>query len=65
MLIKILVVIILLVIVYSLGSGLAYLVKDQGQGNRVVKALTWRISLSLGLFILLILSYALGWISPN
>ncbi|KAB2308616.1 twin transmembrane helix small protein [Betaproteobacteria bacterium SCN2] len=49
-------------IVISLGSALYYLVRDKGQSERTVKALTVRISLSIFLFILLMASYYFGWI---
>jgi hypothetical protein len=49
-------------IVISLGSGLYYLVKDKGQSERTVKALTVRISLSIILFVMLMASYYLGLI---
>lgn len=55
----------LLVIFFSLASALYYLVHDQGKTNRTVKALTWRIGLSLLLFVLLFIAFALGWITPH
>lgn len=58
--IKILVVVMLVFIVGSLFSALFYLIKDKGQGERMVRALTVRISLSLLLFILLMLGYYTG-----
>ncbi|MEE8427882.1 MAG: twin transmembrane helix small protein, partial [Gammaproteobacteria bacterium] len=42
----IIIVVVLLVILGSLGSGLVFLIRDKGRGKRTVKALTWRISLS-------------------
>lgn len=65
MLVKIIIVLFLLVILYSLGSGLFFLVRERGKSTKVVKALTWRISLSLLLFFLLFFAYALGWITPH
>lgn len=65
MLVKILVVIVLFAILASLASGFFYLVRDKGRSQRSLKALTWRISLSLGLFILLVLGYAVGIIKPH
>ncbi len=65
MLFKFIVVLFMFIIVYSLGSGLFYLVRDRSNSTRVVKALTWRIGLSLFLFILLLVAYALGWIVPH
>ena len=59
------VVALLLAIMISLGSGLFYLVKDKSNSDRTVRALTWRIGLSLLLFFLLILIYRMGWISGH
>ncbi len=65
MFIKIVVVALLVAVVISLTSGMVFLVKDKGQGNRTVKALTFRIGLSLLAFFVLILSYYAGWIQPH
>jgi hypothetical protein len=62
---KILIVLFLLVIVYSLASSFWFLVRDKGQGDRTVKRLTWRIGLSLLLFLLLWGAYQMGWIEPS
>lgn len=60
-------VILLLLIVASLGSALASMSSQKGpeQSLRVVHALTARIALSVGLFVLLIAGYYLGWIQPH
>jgi hypothetical protein len=60
MLLKIAIVLMLLLIVASLFSALFYLVKDKGTGERTAKALTIRITLSLTLFLLLMLGYYTG-----
>jgi hypothetical protein len=60
MLIKIAIVVVLLLIVGSLFSALFYLIKDKGTGERTAKALTIRISLSLILFLLLMLGFYTG-----
>lgn len=65
MAINILIIIFIIVILYSLGSALIFLVMDQGTGDRLVKRLSWRIGLSLALFIFLWVSYQLGWIEPK
>jgi hypothetical protein len=65
MAIKILIIVFILVILYSLGSALIFLVKDHGEGDRTVKRLTWRIGLSLVLFLFLWGAYQLGWIEPS
>ncbi len=59
---KILIVLTLLIIVGSLFSALFFLFKDKSGSDRTVKALTFRIGLSITLFILLLLSYRLGFI---
>ena len=60
MLVKIFVIVMLLLIVGSLFSALFFLMKGNSQDERMVKALTWRISLSLVLFLLLMLGFYTG-----
>lgn len=64
MLFKILVVVLLLFVVASLFTGMFYLVRDKSGSDRVVKALTVRIALSILVFILLMIGYATGFLSP-
>ena len=65
MLIKLFVILALVLILGSLFSALFYLAKDKGQGDRTVKALTVRISLSIALFILLLVGYQFKLIGHN
>lgn len=65
MLFKIVVVLLLLVIIGSLGSGLFFMMRDRGKSNRTVRALTWRIGLSLVAFALLMIGAATGLITPH
>jgi hypothetical protein len=60
---KIVVILFLAFIVGSLFSALYYLIRDRGQGRRMVKALTVRITLSVVLFALLMLGYYFGFIT--
>ncbi len=62
---KIFILVIMLIILVTLFSGLLFLVRDDGKTKRTVKALTWRIALSLGLFIFLIVAFASHWINPH
>jgi hypothetical protein len=52
-------------IVISLGSALYYMVNDKGQSNRTVKALSWRIGISVGLFAIIMLLSLFGVIKPH
>ena len=64
---KIPVILVLAIIVFSLGEGMYYLAKDDGEQDktRVVRALTIRIVLSFVLFLILIGGHFLGIIEPN
>jgi DUF2909 family protein len=57
---KIVVILFLVVILGSLASALYYLIRDKGQSERTVKALTVRIAVSIALFILLMAGYYTG-----
>ncbi len=62
---KYLVIAILAVIVFSLGKALFHLSSSEpGNSGKMVKALSWRIGLSVLLFCLLLLAYTQGWIEP-
>lgn len=52
-------------ILLSLFSGLYFLVRDQGQSQRVVRSLALRVGLSVLLVVLLLVSAWLGWIKPH
>jgi len=62
---RLLVVGILLAILISLGSALFHLTTGKGDSGKMVRALTWRIGLSLGLFLLLLFAWSQGWIQPH
>lgn len=65
MFVKTIIFVVMLVILFALGSGLVFLVRDKGQSSRTAKALTWRIALSLTLFLFLFLAFSFGWIQPH
>lgn len=65
MLSKILIVVIFLGILASMGSALVFLIKDRGQSDRTLKALTVRIAISVALFVLLYVLWMLGLIAPH
>lgn len=62
---RIIVIIFIIIILGSLGSALYYMVKDRGTGERMVKALTIRIVLSIVLFLLLMLGFYTGLITSH
>ena len=63
--IKVIIILVFIGIIVSLGSGLYYLVNDKGDSRRTVRALTYRIGLSVGLFAFLMILIALGVIEPH
>lgn len=63
--IKVIIVLAFLGIIASLAAGLFSLVNDKGDSKRTVKALTFRIGLSLGLFLFLMALVGLGVIQPH
>ena len=65
MLFKVLIIGLLGIILLSLSTALFSMVKDKGQSDRTVKALTVRIALSNGLIVMLGVGYQLGLIQPH
>ncbi len=63
--IKIAIVLVLIMILGSLFSALFFLAKDKSGENRTVKALTFRIGLSITLFILLVIGGYFGLIGHS
>jgi hypothetical protein len=64
--IKWLVLFIFFLIVLSLVSAMVQLVRDnRGETRRMVRALTVRIGLSIALFIVLWVTWKMGWIEPH
>lgn len=63
---KYLVIALLALILISLGKALFHLSSSKpGDSAKMVKALGWRIALSVLLFLLLIVAYTQGWIEPQ
>ncbi|MGZ4968397.1 MAG: twin transmembrane helix small protein [Methylobacter sp.] len=67
MIIKSIVIIAFILIIISLGSALFHLVrhKTQEQSEKTVKALTFRITLSIILFIFIFIALATGMFTPH
>ena len=62
---RIVIFLLLLVVLASLFSGLYFVYQDRGTTNRAVIALTIRIAVSVLVFVILIASYYLGWITER
>jgi hypothetical protein len=62
---KIIIVVLLLGIVVSLFSGLAFLIKDDSQKRRTLTALKVRVALSIALLVFLALAFTNGWLRPH
>ncbi len=62
---KFLIIVTLLAIVASLGQALFHMASGHGDSAKTVKALTVRISLSVALFILLMLGWYFGLLEPH
>ena len=57
--------IVLLMIVFSLGSALYYMMKDKGNRSRMVHSLMLRIGLSIALFLGILLAHYFGLIEAT
>ncbi len=62
---RLLIVAVLIAIIGSLGSALFQLSRGKGDSQKMLRALTWRIGLSVGLFLLLLLAWRMGYIRPH
>lgn len=63
---KYLIIVFLGLILFSLGKALFHLSGSKpADSGKMVKALSWRIGLSILLFVLLFVAYAEGWIKPH
>lgn len=60
---KIFAIALFVIIIYSLGSALYFMFKDQGNSTRMVKSLSIRIGLSLFLFIVMMISVRLDMLA--
>jgi hypothetical protein len=60
---RIVVFILIGLILASLGSALFFMIRDKGRSMNTVKMLAVRVALSIGLFLVLIIGYKLGYIT--
>ncbi len=65
MAIKVVIVLIFAAIVASLASALFHLSRKGGDSRKLFRSLALRVGLSVGLFILLMVAWSLGLITPH
>ena len=63
-LMKYLIFALMLMVLYSLGSASFYMLRGR-DSKKMAVALTWRIGLSLLIFVLLFVAFAAGWWRPH
>ena len=62
---RLLVIGLLIAIVASLGNALFHLATGKGDSRKMLRALTLRVGLSVALFVMLMLAWRMGLISPH
>ncbi|GHD68099.1 DUF2909 domain-containing protein [Jeongeupia chitinilytica] len=62
---KVVAIVLLLVILLVLGRAMLQLVRGPAGSPKLVRSLTWRVALSVGLFVLLLIGYHFGWWRPH
>ncbi len=65
LIVKVIVVALLGLIVLSLGAGMFTLINDRGASNRTARFLTFRIALSIFVFLFIAFSFYMGWLQPH
>lgn len=65
MLFKIIVIVLLLFVVFNLVMGGIHLAGKKGDSDKLLRSLTWRIGISVAVFLLLLIGQAVGLISPH
>jgi cytochrome b561 len=62
---RLVIIAVLFAIIFSLGSALVQMSRGTGDSQKMLRALTWRIGLSVGLFLILLLAWRMGYIRPH
>jgi len=65
MLFKIVVIVLLLFVIFNLVMGGIHLARNKGDSDKLLRSLTWRIGISVAVFLLLLIGQAVGLISPH
>ncbi len=65
MIMKILIIAVMLAILFSLFRGLYFLATGKQDSKKTVNSLSWRIGLSITLFLLILIGIYMGWLEPH
>ena len=65
MIIKIIIALVMLAILFSLFRGLYFLAIGKQDSKKTVNSLSWRIGLSIALFVLIITGISMGWLEHH
>ncbi len=63
--IKILIIVLLIMILFSLGRAMFYFMRQEPDSNKTLSSLKWRVGLSVSLFVVLIVAFLTGVIQPH
>lgn len=65
--VKLIIIVLLLAAVFSLGRALMALVRgEKGEAkSKTMRALAWRVGFSVTVFLFILLSMVMGWITPH
>jgi hypothetical protein len=62
---RLIIVVVLLAIIGTLGSALFQMTRGGGDSGKMFRSLAWRVGLSVGVFLLLMLAWRMGYIHPH
>ena len=65
MTIKILIILAMLAILFTLFRSLYFLMTGKQESKKTVNGLSWRIGLSMALFVLIVVGIFAGWLEPH
>lgn len=63
--VKLIVIVLLIAAVVALGRALMALVRGEGKEGKTMRALAWRVGLSVAVFLFILLSIWMGWVKPH
>ena len=62
---KLIIIALLICVIVFMAFGLKAMYKQDSNKEDMARALTWRIAISVGVFLLLIIGMKMGWVTPN